>query len=53
MNLVRWMMAVALLAAPMAAQKNDWLIVPGQRVGPITAAATRAELDALLARRPE
>jgi len=47
MNLVRWMMAVALLAAPMAAQKNDWLIVPGQRVGPITAAATRAELDAL------
>jgi len=29
------------------AQKNDWLIVPGLRVGPITAATTRAELDTL------
>lgn len=47
MNLVRWMMAVALLAAPAAAQKNDWLIVPGQRVGSITATTTRAELDEL------
>ena len=30
-----------------AAQKNDWLIVPGQRVGPITAATTRADLDTM------
>ncbi|HVP55942.1 MAG TPA: hypothetical protein VMU45_13200 [Candidatus Eisenbacteria bacterium] len=30
-----------------SAQKNDWLIVPGQRVGPVTAATTRADLDAL------
>lgn len=36
-----------MLAAPAAAQKNDWLIVPGQRVGPITAASTRADLDAI------
>lgn len=47
MKLVRWMMAVALLAASATAQKNDWVIVPGQRVGPITAATTRAELDEL------
>lgn len=40
-------MAVALLSAPAVAQKNDWLVVPGQRVGPITAASTRAELDTL------
>ncbi len=38
-----------MLASPSAldAQKNDWLIVPGQRVGPITAATTHAELDSL------
>lgn len=38
-----------ILASPSVAraQKNDWLIVPGQRVGPITAATTRAELDTL------
>ena len=30
-----------------SAQKNDWLIVPGQRVGPITGATTRADLDTL------
>ena len=30
-----------------SAQKNDWLIVPGQRVGPITASTTRADLDIL------
>ena len=29
------------------AQKNDWLIVPGQRVGPVTATTTRADLDAI------
>ena len=35
------------LGASAAAQKNDWLVVPGSRVGPITAATTRAELDTL------
>ena len=40
-------LVVAFLVASAAAQKNDWLIVPGQRVGPITAATTRAELNAL------
>jgi hypothetical protein len=36
-----------LLIASASAQKMDWLIVPGQRVGPITATTTRAGLDAL------
>lgn len=31
-------------AGATAAVKNDWLCVPGQRVGPITAATTEAEL---------
>jgi hypothetical protein len=35
----------ALLVGTAAAQKNDWLIVPGQRVGPITASTTRADLN--------
>lgn len=34
-------------ASVSSAQKNDWLIVPGQRVGPITAETTRAGLAAL------
>ena len=34
-------------ASVACAQKNDWLIVPGQRVGPITAAMTHADLDSL------
>jgi hypothetical protein len=34
-------------AATTSAQKNDWLIVPSLRVGPITATTTRAELDSL------
>jgi len=37
----------ALLVGSTAAQKNDWLIVPGQRIGPITASTTRADLDTL------
>jgi hypothetical protein len=42
---------MAALLAPFAhAQVNDWLIVPGQRVGPITAATTRAQLDGLFGR---
>jgi|SRR5580700_429110 hypothetical protein len=36
-----------LLVGSATAQKIDWLIVPGQRVGPITAATTRADLDTL------
>lgn len=37
----------ALLVGSAMAQRADWLIVPGQRVGPITATTTRADLDAL------
>ena len=37
----------ALLIGSASAQKNDWLIVPGQRVGPITASTSRADLDTL------
>ena len=47
MKFLKCLMAVSLLAVPAAAQKNDWLIVPGQRVGPITAATTRADLDSI------
>jgi len=47
MKVVRRVMLLAVLAVPAAAQKNDWLIVPGQRVGPISSETTRAELDAL------
>jgi hypothetical protein len=36
-----------LLVGSATAQKIDWLIVPGQRVGPITAATTHADLDTL------
>lgn len=36
-----------LLASSAQGQKNDWLIVPGQRVGPISATTTRAQLDEL------
>lgn len=46
-TLTRFLALLILFAAPSAAQKNDWLIVPGQRVGPVTAATTRAELDTL------
>ncbi|MGA9565277.1 MAG: hypothetical protein WBS19_07130 [Candidatus Korobacteraceae bacterium] len=38
---------VLFFAAAASAQKNDWLIVPSLRVGPITATTTRAELDKL------
>jgi hypothetical protein len=36
---------VLLIAAFARAEQNDWLIVPGQRVGPITRTTTRADLD--------
>jgi hypothetical protein len=40
---------VALMSVPTSAQnqKIDWLIVPGKRVGPITASTTRADLNAM------
>ena len=47
MRILRGIAAIVLLTAAAWAQKNDWLIVPGQRVGPITASTTRAQLDAL------
>jgi hypothetical protein len=48
MKILRQTFAICVLwVASATAQKNDWLIVPGQRVGPITAATTRAELDTL------
>ena len=37
----------ALFCATAAAQQNDWMIVPGQRLGPITAQTTRANLTLL------
>ena len=45
--LFRIALATMLLANLANAQKIDWLIVSGQRVGPITASTTRAELDAM------
>lgn len=39
-----------LLVSTARAQKNDWLIVPGSRVGPITATTTRSDLDSLFGR---
>jgi hypothetical protein len=36
---------VLVLAALAVAQQNDWLIVPGQRIGPITANTGRADLE--------
>lgn len=50
--LLKWVLLVtAFLVASAAAQKNDWLIVPVQRVGPITAATTRADLDNLFGKQ--
>jgi len=31
---------------------HDWMIVPGQRVGPVTSASTEADLKPLSARQP-
>jgi hypothetical protein len=47
MQRLRQIVLLVVLVTPALAQKNDWLIVPGQRVGPITASTTRAELDTL------
>lgn len=41
---MRRALLAALLPAALAAQANDWLIVPGERVGPITPASTLASL---------
>jgi hypothetical protein len=38
---------VMLCAASAMAQQNDWLIVPGKRLGPITSDTNRADLDRL------
>ena len=38
---------VILCAASALAQQNDWLIVPGKRLGPITRDTTRVDLDRL------
>ena len=35
---------VILWAVSVTAQENDWLIVPGERLGPITSSMTRADL---------
>ncbi len=50
MRFLQWVLALAILAPPATAQKNDWLIVPGQRVGPVKATTTRADLDAIFGR---
>lgn len=39
---------VVLCAVVLQAQQNDWLIVPGERIGPIPTSVTRAGLDRLL-----
>jgi len=36
---------IVLCATSALAQQNDWLIVPGKRLGPITSDTTRADLD--------
>lgn len=38
---------LALAVGMAAASQNDWLIVPGKRVGPITATTSRTELERL------
>jgi hypothetical protein len=42
--MVRTMRLTLLLAAALPALAHDWLIVPGERVGPITARSTEASL---------
>jgi hypothetical protein len=39
-----------LCGTALAAEQNDWTIVPGQRLGPITAKTTRQDLDRLFGR---
>ncbi len=50
MKFLQWILLLTVCASSASAQKNDWLIVPGQRVGPITATTTRAQLDTLFGR---
>lgn len=45
MNLLSWLIVVVVSASPVPAHQNDWLIVPGKRLGPITPNSTRADLD--------
>lgn len=44
---MRRFLLVMLLAAVCLAADNDWLIVPGERVGPITGSTSRADLTRL------
>jgi hypothetical protein len=48
---VRWLL-FALAFTAFAQIKNDWRIVPGQRVGPVTAATTRADVPRLFPGSP-
>jgi hypothetical protein len=41
---VKILIGLLLLAGALTGQSNDWLIVPGSRVGPITAATTHEDL---------
>jgi hypothetical protein len=44
---VRILIGLLVLAGALMGESNDWLLVPGSRVGPITAATTHADLIAL------
>ena len=48
---MRWLL-FALSIPALAQTGNDWRIVPGERVGPITAATTRADLSRLFQGAP-
>jgi hypothetical protein len=48
---VRWLL-FALAISALAQTSNDWRIVPGKRIGPLTAAATRADLPRLFPGAP-
>jgi hypothetical protein len=45
MNLLYALILIVLSAGPVLPQQNDWIIVPGKRLGPIAPNSTRADLD--------
>jgi hypothetical protein len=47
---VRWLLYALAISA--FAQNNDWRIVPGERIGPVTAATTRGDLARLFPGAP-
>ena len=47
---MRWLLYALAISA--FAQNNDWRIVPGERIGPVTAATTRADLPRLFPGAP-